>query len=380
MKIILNCNIGCGIINKKYIPERKVCLNKVKRKNEIAFINVILCMMVIFIHTASELITKQEIGSAGYIAAFIPWRISSFAVHGFIFLSGLKLNLKNEIKYVSFYLKRVTTVIIPYIIWVAAYYIYFCVNHYFEFDISELGGYIIRGDLSAHFYFVIVIVQFYLLFPLWRKLFKTLPPSAVLPVAAMITIASQMYITDAVSKYIGIQLPDFTDKVFTSYLFDWAVGCYCGLYYDKFISGLKSHRKAVYISAAILTLLDLTIFYESEKTGQLMPWLAYVHMLFSVSATIALYDAALHLAKKQDIIITLIDRGSYYIYLSHSLVITYLINCMNTVQPVDSLFRRFLIVAAGAYLMPIVVCSLYANIKSFIKTSLSSRRIERTGD
>lgn len=40
-------------------------MNKVKRKNEIAFINVILCMMVIFIHTASELITKQEIGSAG---------------------------------------------------------------------------------------------------------------------------------------------------------------------------------------------------------------------------------------------------------------------------------------------------------------------------
>ena len=40
------------------------------------------------------------------------------------------------------------------------------------FDLKTLLYYMYSGDYIGHFYFVIIILQFYLLMPLWIKLFK----------------------------------------------------------------------------------------------------------------------------------------------------------------------------------------------------------------
>ena len=64
-----------------------------KRKNELSLLNIIFCLLVIFIHIASAPIAGLSKGSWQYGVFFVPWRLSSFVVQGFIFLSGLKMFL-----------------------------------------------------------------------------------------------------------------------------------------------------------------------------------------------------------------------------------------------------------------------------------------------
>jgi len=62
-----------------------------------------------------------------------------------------------KIDYVKFYKGRITRVILPYLLWVFIFYIFFVNHHYFEFSWDGLFHAWWRGDLVGHFYFVIIM-------------------------------------------------------------------------------------------------------------------------------------------------------------------------------------------------------------------------------
>ena len=61
------------------------------RRHEISFLNVVFCMLVVFIHIISYAVASFSPGSINYNLAMFPWRLSSFVVQGFVLLSGIKL-------------------------------------------------------------------------------------------------------------------------------------------------------------------------------------------------------------------------------------------------------------------------------------------------
>ena len=87
-------------------------MTKTKRKQEIMFLNVVLCILVVFIHISSHAVSNFVRPSAAYTLIFVPWRLSAFVVQGFIFLSAVKYFLKseNEFNYFSFMMKRLKAV------------------------------------------------------------------------------------------------------------------------------------------------------------------------------------------------------------------------------------------------------------------------------
>ncbi|MBE6008868.1 MAG: acyltransferase, partial [Lachnospiraceae bacterium] len=172
-----------------------------KRKTEISFINILLCLLVIFIHVSSEPVTVLDKTGLEYMLVVIPWKLSSFAVQGFVFLSGLKLFVSgaDKINYSKYYLSKIKNIIIPYILWVMIYYVYFMRRGYFGFSISQLAENILLGNLVSHFYFIVVIVQFYLLAPLWIKLVKKTSPVITVIMALMVTVIFGKYFTHTVS-------------------------------------------------------------------------------------------------------------------------------------------------------------------------------------
>lgn len=161
-----------------------------KKKQELSFLNVLFCLLVIFIHVAAEPASRLDRMSAEYAIVLIPWRLSAFVVQGFIFLSGLKMFLHESGKgYFSYIGARLKSVALPYFVCVLCYYAYFQYKGgYFEPNLRELAAYILNGTLVSHLYFVVVIMQFYLLKPLWKRFTASVPPLLGITASLIVTL------------------------------------------------------------------------------------------------------------------------------------------------------------------------------------------------
>jgi len=103
---------------------------KNRHLTEFSICSVIFCLIVVFIHVSSEAVTLYNKQSVIYIIVLSLWRLSSFVVQGFIFLSGLKLFLKSGgFSYKRFYISRLKRVVIPYIVVFCLFYLYFVINN-----------------------------------------------------------------------------------------------------------------------------------------------------------------------------------------------------------------------------------------------------------
>ena len=205
-----------------------------QRKNELSFLNIVFCILVIFIHVSSAPVTGLLKGSWQYGVFFVPWRLSAFVVQGFIFLSGLKMFLKEDTAgYKKYYKSRFTKIVLPYICAVILFYAYFLWRNYFGFSLKDLSGYIIKGDLVAHFYFVIAIVQFYLLKPVWTFMVNRISPKIAIIASVLIMF---------LCKYVFSAF-QYNDRLFTTYLAYWVMGCYAGKHYEKVLTHIKKYRK-----------------------------------------------------------------------------------------------------------------------------------------
>ncbi|MDR0862151.1 MAG: acyltransferase [Oscillospiraceae bacterium] len=211
------------------------------RKLAISITEVALCALVVFIHIASDTVSNGEPDSPFTLLVILAQKLAGFAMPGFIFASALKITLgrgrrgKGARNYVRFIVGRVRRVYAPYMLWVVIFYLFFvCIAHYFPFSLRELGNYILRGNLVAHFYFIIVVMQFHLLAPAIERAAEKYP----IP-----TIALSVIITCAALTASGRGVGNLMwDRVFPSYLVYWTLGTYVGLNYDKLRPKLTQRR------------------------------------------------------------------------------------------------------------------------------------------
>ncbi len=348
-----------------------------KNRAEIALMNVLFCLLVIFIHVSSNPITNGDRKSWQYFFVFAPWKLAAFVVQGFIFLSGVKLflNPKPHLNYKKFYLGRIKRVVLPYLLWVVIYYLYFCSRNYFPFSVSDLFGYILRGDLVSHFYFVIVIVQFYALMPFWRWLFSKTSPAVLLPASLVLMLLFQKWLPQMLETlFLGVSFP-YNDRLFTTYLFYWVAGCYVGLYYEAFTTMLKERLGSISVIFGISLILNLLFSYLSVRRAQPMPWLEHLHVFYTISAILFVFALALKPAGKRIANIALvrgINRASYNIYLSHCLFI-FAVDEWMLERGIHGLFVTYLIRIATVYIGSVLCCMLYDGFKFTCKRIFAAK-------
>jgi peptidoglycan/LPS O-acetylase OafA/YrhL len=99
---------------------------------------------------------------------------SRFAVPVFVFISGFVLYLKyaRDLNYKDFYKKRFLKIIPPYIIFSILYYFYngFVIKN-MSFNIKDLVYQIITAKAHIHLWYLLLIIQLYLLFPFILKIY-----------------------------------------------------------------------------------------------------------------------------------------------------------------------------------------------------------------
>ncbi len=380
-----------------------------KKITEISVFEFFMCMFVITIHLLSDGIDTFPKWSGSSIAFFSLTKLITFAVPGFVFTSAIKLFYKygdRKFNYPVFLIGRFLKVYIPYVIAVCIYYLVFVfcmdLDGFGTFDAKTLFQFIINGNISAQFYFVILIVQLYLLMPIWILLGRIKSKAfgiSFIAVSAILTVLSRMYFpqcAEAVLTFIKnsglpyteqiavptlIELSAYTNKFFTSYLVFWVSGMYIGINYDDFSEKITSAKPVIYIGWLVLALSHCILSYMSFCnliSYSLEPVIVVLFCIFSIFGFyIYINNLTVSLEKMGKVFLTSIANASYDIYLIHPLIITLMNYYLGHIE-LEGTMQRFWITAAVTYTFSIIFCVLESTIKSNIQRSRKRKSTEKS--
>ena len=154
--------------------EKDTTVTRKPKLEELDLVRAFAISAVLLIHGTADATVDVADGSRSLAIYIAINRLSIFAVPVFILLSGLVLFYAyadgwRAGRTLSFYRKRLQYVIVPYLIWSFFYYLYYPAilpDIDVRVDPAEFLRLILGGNASYHLYFIVIIAQFYVLFPL----------------------------------------------------------------------------------------------------------------------------------------------------------------------------------------------------------------------
>ena len=296
---------------------------KQEKHEELNYFNAISCLAVILIHVLSYSVVALQKQSWQFAAVFFPWQIAAYVVPAFLFCGAVKLSFQiNESKLPSWpvYMKRrIQKVYLPYVLATVVYFLVFGIFGKLGLSLRQLLHYLLVGDVSAPLYYIIVVMQFYLLLPLWKWLVQKIPASIALPAAAMIYMLMPQE-ASAVTQ-IGVAFR-YTDRVFPTYLVFWVLGLYVGKHYESVSDALNGHRKAAGCSM-LLVLLFAFVSYRLNLEAKSPLGTGGMKMFSDVLTIIGLLSLCLWIlqSKHERVkkLLAAIHTVSFPVYLYHCL-------------------------------------------------------------
>lgn len=135
-------------------------------------------LAVVAIHSTSSAVVNLSMDSLLYPVYHIVNAASHFAVPAFLFLSALLLvyhyDDDTQQNWLTFYRKRLQTIVVPYLLWSLFYSAAVMITQHLSLEDGLLR--FVRGlpfgSSYPHLYFIVIIGQFYLLFPLFHLLLR----------------------------------------------------------------------------------------------------------------------------------------------------------------------------------------------------------------
>ncbi len=286
--------------------------------------NAIACLMVILIHVLSLGISNADPTAPQAFFIYLPWRLSAFVVPAFLFSGAVKIALHSDAAltaaaYGRYVLHRFRKIYLPFVIWNVIYYLVFLPIHYVNGSIGEFLRYLWYGNLSSPFYYVLIVMQFYLLLPVWVWLIRRVP---AVPAIFCAFLVSLLFLRiGAVLEIFGISFA-YGDRIFPTYLCFWVMGLYAGKHYTL----LKEHltRISLLFAAVPVCFFALVAYLQYAKgvyfldlnpvklcTDTLSIWLL-------LGLCLMIREKLPHLSRP----LGYIYRASFFVYLSHCLFLT----------------------------------------------------------
>lgn len=202
--------------------------------------------------------------------------LSRFAVPAFFFLSAFGLfyhtSIYDTFSYSYFLKRRIQVVLFPYLIWSVLYMLHtaLTVHDFGAFHPLQFVKTLAFGTSYYHLYFMVILLWFYLLMPLWRKIVKWILPHAGLWLTLLFFL--QMGV-DFWSSYIAGKTLVITNPTL-KYMFDMRLNYWIILYtwifllgaviaekYDKAVELMWKGRVFLTVGFIVSVLLMLSAYY-----------------------------------------------------------------------------------------------------------------------
>ena len=302
-------------VSKKINSIKKIELseNKLSRVYFFDFIKGVSIMAVFIMHICYFYIlnTNQNISSFNiYIT-----KIFRFAVPFFIISSGFLLELKDYKKetILNFYKNRFVKILIPYLV--------ICVFLFFFKDYKNINTFLINildGNISVPFYFITVLIQLYILYPLIKYLINKFGSKKSLFISFFISIIFAII-------FPKIFLIKFFYNTFLAYIFFFVFGITLKKYYfnPEFKNTLKNIKFIKFGTTTILlyyllALIDIGKEYSNFQFIYAPTLFLFVYYFKDKIEKIRIYKYFCFLG-----------RNSLYIFLIHFTVMEIIFKYLN---------------------------------------------------
>ena len=304
----------------------------------IEYIRGISMLGVVGIHTGSQYLLLNPTPNLHLVALFEV--VTRFSVPIFFFISAFglfyKINLSEPFNYKKFLRRRFKAVLIPYLIWSTAYLIHD--NWFYGWNLLPNPIYAAEiyffGLAKYHLYFLVILIWFYLLMPLWIEIIKRITP------AKLILLLAAQILFDYWSSYgdfSGINLIFWKWRLnwlVLHYIFIFILGGALGIYSEKFFAWCSDNKKIIsgFFAITLIILLGWYYFliyvkgYSALSAVNTAHQLSPIGIFYTIAASIfffMLFEFGKLPARLKNFL-SLLGKNSYFIYLAHPFAIFYL--------------------------------------------------------
>lgn len=250
----------------------------VKRKHiqELYYIRAIAALGILIIHATGSFAVYSEFNSKAMYLGIFANQFFRFGSPIFMMISGLVLfyNYRSmeEFNAKDFYKKKLLYIIVPYIIWSIIYFTYKNFGKALIFNkegIVMLIKEILRGSSFSHLYFITLILQFYIILPLFIKFL--IKPMKKKPIKLFVSL----FILQAIILVYGRYFRDFSAtgllgffniyywKSIFGWFFYFLVGGILGIHYDKIVEFINNNIRPIFLFYIVTTFFYLGQVYYS---------------------------------------------------------------------------------------------------------------------
>lgn len=311
----------------------------------IEYIRGISMAGVVGIHVGSAYLTNPA--SNMYLTALFEI-VTRFSVPIFFFISAFgmfyHLDLEAAFDYFSFLRRRLKTVLVPYLVW-SVFYLWHDGIFYGVGFAEPLNFFhaIFFGTAKYQLYFMVILLWFYFLMPLWIFVVRRTDKKMLLVFFVLQTAFDywSSYSSWLVGVTYGAENPLVRSLLMyrlnywvLHYFFVFVLGGYLAVHSDEFFSFLRRRKKflslAFFLSLAAMLahyffLLNVTHYTQIEAVNtahQLSP----IGICYTVAASLFFFAAFTENLQPKFLnpLLSLCGRHSYFVYLAHPLAITWL--------------------------------------------------------
>ena len=315
--------------------------------DSIEYIRGVSMAGVVAIHTGSQYLLNPT-PNIHLVALFEV--VSRFSVPIFFFISAFglfyRMNFSEPFAYGKFLRRRLKAVLIPYLLWSTFYLLHD--NHFYGYQLFPDFDYAAEiyffGLAKYHLYFLVILIWFYLLMPLWIFLVKRMTPARLIfLLAAQVAFDYWSSYSVALWQFVNSLPPDSFLQMCLKWRLNWLVlhyvfvfvlGGVLAVHSKKFFAWCEAHKKfagAIFF-LALTSLLGWYYFLIAVKNFSATAAVNTAHQLsppgifYTIAASIFLFTIFQfgRLPAPLKKFLSLLGKNSYFVYLAHPLAIHYL--------------------------------------------------------
>ncbi|MBM7865187.1 acyltransferase family protein [Heliobacterium gestii] len=363
---------------------KKSAIEEIQALRGVAFLGVALQ------HTLGAFIHRPDLTRGDAVAYAFLFTLAKLAVPAFVFITGMVVlyNYYDQLDYPRFLWRRIQEILIPYLAWTVFYSFY--AGPPPESAVSwarDLARNLLTGDGSYHLWFVVMIFQFYLLYPIFRWGFRHIGERAARSSRGLVALMSLLgigylvltWLSYSVIPNVGEPLAlskvwqlfsDYRDRTFLFWFFYFILGGAAGLAVSRW---RQWTTQALWWNGALFAVLFLWVtrqlvagitegaegvIMDVNVATSLRPSVA----LYSVSVIVLAYGLATRWRYSGDPlsrVMHLLGRHSYGLYLAHAFTLDLTARAIrpyvHNLTPLPAMTITFIGCVAGALTLTLLL-------------------------
>lgn len=303
-----------------------------EKLQEIEILRAFAALAVVMIHTSATYLLPAKADNNLFLLISSFNVLGKFAVQIFIFISGVVLFYSykdRQLKVKEFYVKRLRYIVIPYVFWTAVYVL---LNKVVKGFVDKPLNYLmlffndlLTGQASYHLYFIVLILQFYIVFPFLHSIVKRYGFRKTV----LFWLAVGYLIMITFDYYTGYVL--FNSRFFIMWYFYFVLGAYVGLNMDSWRKmTIKYATIGLFFMMFVVDALTWEYFFSTKyynfDLGIAATPLKPSVFLYTLISIIALYGLSQKIALSSGVLnksLLFVGKYSFGLYFVHPLVLRF---------------------------------------------------------